>query len=324
MISTSAIRCRNHINMVDIQFVLTLLIFFIVNVQHKRGLIMNQTDLLRDRAHKLIDILSEEALSSVVNILSMKNNSNDYQPITFREKPYDSYTNYYVAFLDILGFKNIVDNESCSYIWDIFDRHADDVHLAIFNTLTGESTFEERNIHLKIFSDSIIMYISADCKNALQTLALACVNMQSELLSRNRFVLLRGGVTYGKFFAGETVEDGDIIFGPALVDAYKLEEEKAKDPRILVSDIALYMWNRDNNQRNYIDEMNTLIRKDTDGLSYLDYIGFYLKHYGTRDDARKKLTFIENELQKNLSCSVRSKYLYLKNKILEYVEPSEG
>ncbi len=43
--------------------------------------------------------------------------------------------------------------------------------------------------------------------------------------------LVRGGISMGQLFVGE---GNTILFGPALVRAYKLESEKAVYPRILV------------------------------------------------------------------------------------------
>src|SRR5438105_1445070 len=69
-------------------------------------------------------------------------------------------------------------------------------------------------------------------------------------------MLVRGGVTIGKLY-----HSGGVVFGEALVDAYRLESRVAIYPRIAVSSrIYSHLPNRER------------IAQDTDGIWYLKYL----------------------------------------------------
>lgn len=126
------------------------------------------------------------------------------------------YTQYYVAFLDILGFKNLVNdpNTSCQDILDTYEyvsyRHK--------NFFGDKSKHLRDSIKIKIMSDSICLYTEAGIRNALFFLIAYCVAFQHDLLVRNPSVLVRGGITVGDMYAKD-----DVIFGPALTEAYLLD-----------------------------------------------------------------------------------------------------
>lgn len=135
------------------------------------------------------------------------------------------YTQYYVAFLDILGFKNLVNNSdhSCQEIMEIYDL----MQYKYETFFKGDAEIQN-NIKMKIMSDSICLYIKASFPNALHYLISYCVVFQFDLLVA-KGLLLRGGITLGDMYTQD-----DIIFGPALTEAYLLEEENARVPRIIV------------------------------------------------------------------------------------------
>ncbi len=126
--------------------------------------------------------------------------------------------NRVTAFIDILGFKKLADNNTKE---------------TLLNSITP-FLFSERFIKdcqnkimvATFFSDSLVL--SSDEKNI------------SDLLSEIRTLInectlhglfLRGGVTIGRLY-----HNNNIIFGPAMNCAYKLESEFAVYPRILLSE----------------------------------------------------------------------------------------
>jgi hypothetical protein len=68
--------------------------------------------------------------------------------------------------------------------------------------------------------------------------------------------LIRGGITVGQLH-----HDKQVIFGPALVEAYELESRYAKTPRIIISDAAM----------DFI-ERHPFVQFDDDGYAILDYV----------------------------------------------------
>lgn len=128
---------------------------------------------------------------------------------------------YYVAFLDLLGAKNIIENDTA-------DEHLNNIHniYQSWKPILGNAiSFEE--IEMKIFSDNILLAVKCDKNHALYTLcqAVSCV---VEHLVRCKYKV-RGGITKGSLFIDEL-----MVWGKALVAAYKLESYEAKYPRIIV------------------------------------------------------------------------------------------
>jgi len=89
--------------------------------------------------------------------------------------------------------------------------------------------------------------------------------MQCELTAKYG-VLLRGGISFGDLYM-----DQEVVFGPALVDAYLLAEKVAKFPRIVVDPRIMKVIKE--SARNY-DELNELwsIRIDDGGVFAIDYL----------------------------------------------------
>ena len=75
--------------------------------------------------------------------------------------------------------------------------------------------------------------------------------------------LIRGSIVYGKL-----IHTKDIIFGPALVEAYNRESKIAKYPRVIIDDVIF----RDLNELPFDKprEHSDLIQYDNDGLLYID------------------------------------------------------
>jgi hypothetical protein len=85
--------------------------------------------------------------------------------------------------------------------------------------------------------------------------------------------LVRGGITIG-----EVVKSHRQLFGPGVIDAYRLESTMAKYPRIVVNQSVLdelatnaNLWVHDRDDE--LDAVNSLLRRDEeDGLLYVDYL----------------------------------------------------
>lgn len=141
----------------------------------------------------------------------------------------NEYQECYVAFLDMLGFKALCnsDNFDCASIKALFN----DTELVLLNyknnfgkIIIPQEVIENSN--MMIMSDSIVL--SAPCTHdGLLSLLYQSSFIQNMLL--NLGVLLRGGLTKGKFFQYK-----NIMFGPAMVEAYKIESD-ARYPRVVIS-----------------------------------------------------------------------------------------
>lgn len=119
------------------------------------------------------------------------------------------------------------------------------------------------------FSDSIAIAIplpkqDKDRANALQDLLLRCADLQLALVSKGFF--LRGGITIGRYFHAE-----HMVYGAGLVDAWKLEDKMAVNPRVLIdrdsAEIRAIV-----NSRGFAQQRKELLSRDHDGSVFLDYL----------------------------------------------------
>jgi hypothetical protein len=106
-----------------------------------------------------------------------------------------------------------------------------------------------------MFSDLLVMATPADGPEVLAGLVKQGARLQLDLAQKGFF--LRGGFTVGLFHDVE-----DIVFGPALVEAYGLEQREAVDPRVVVSDYAAEC----------IRGHDAPLLTDQDGRAFIDYL----------------------------------------------------
>lgn len=194
-----------------------------------------------------------------------------------RKKFVDSlvYEDRITAFIDVLGWAEALEQSTQSP--DI----AKNLGIALNSLAIHASMFEFQNAHgapedprITQFSDCIVLSFAAHhySKSSLESTLGAIVLM----LFNNGF-LARGGVTYGKL-----IHRSDMVYGPALVDAYFLERDVASSPRIILSGTLADNWGGGSPihdlQQNLLGYQNRW-RQDDDGLFFLDYLG---DPFGTR------------------------------------------
>ena len=147
-----------------------------------------------------------------------------------------------IAFIDILGFKIMVQNEKAHIISQVLD----DLHkCAVLEDKKSNYNYIS-TLEIAYFSDSIVL--SCDNSNDygfIQNL----MNLQIELMRKGIYV--RGCMTKGELYHKD-----NYIFGPALIAAYEEEAKLAKYPRIILG-------------KNYNYE-GTYFCKDYDGLYFID------------------------------------------------------
>ncbi len=175
--------------------------------------------------------------------------------------------NRIIAFVDILGFKKKVENASNDAL------EAEKLHNALkrINTIKkendGKGIYNRKSFGVEVntFSDSAVISYPAEKDNLLYII-LDLIYLQLDLVLNN--VLIRGAVTIGDLY-----HDGDIVYGPAMNYAYKLESEVAIYPRIIVDVVALGQYlDYVGDDKYSIQNINSLIKLDRDGLYYVDML----------------------------------------------------
>lgn len=188
-------------------------------------------------------------------------------------KPWTNYetSNYIIAYLDILGAKDIIcDNNNFDFL----------NHLNMFMEdaieESGGGVFpREEKIYIKIFSDNILLAVELkendeQRENKIAILFNTVANIYNEILRYG--YLMRGAIVEGEFFHNDI-----IVYGKGLVEAVHMEEKEADVPRILV--------------RVKVSESNSYyyLMQDTDGEFFLNI--FHLCN--AFDDVAFKINLLE-------------------------------
>lgn len=162
-------------------------------------------------------------------------------------------SSHFVAFIDLLGFSEMVrsDCESSNppkYLELLYDAHVRAA--ALFG--------KDLDAGLTQFSDSIVVSRPFDLP-ALPNFISTIAAWQRSLLADG--LLCRGGVTFGKHFVKDR-----FLFSQGLIDAYHLESKQAKYPRIVVSEDLLQL------AVPTVDIGALKLLKEDDGVAFVDYL----------------------------------------------------
>ena len=145
----------------------------------------------------------------------------------------------FVAFLDILGFKQLVQNNKHAYLIDTFKKFLFMNQYGLANGQVNQNTADQEelfntgisNVHLISISDSIILFTN---DNSIDNF-INIVNTTSTLLNIGikEGLPLRGGISCGNFLAvsrkftnQKFVFSKQLMLGKALVEAYELESQQ--------------------------------------------------------------------------------------------------
>jgi hypothetical protein len=186
-----------------------------------------------------------------------------------------NYKRKVIAYLDLLGFANYITltdktayqkREKIQRLKNLFE---------LVKELTKNSSYTVTKARkVTNFSDLIVISFAADdfksVYEELKEIQLLCVNCA------NRGFLVRGSIIYG-----DIIHNGNMIFGPGLVQAYE-NEKLAKHPRIIIED-AIIRDCFEANQGGF--DLKSVASKDYDGLYFIDY---FVKAKSSLDAATKE------------------------------------
>lgn len=211
------------------------------------------------------------------------------------------YKTCYVAYFDILGFKNFVlesekDEKKFNNIYE----------LQQYLSSIRPDGVTKKNIYF--LSDSFFAIIPLE-KNPISSVIWEIADIQANIISRG--YLIRGAITIGKVFY-----DDNNFFGPAINEVVELEKT-IKNPMIVLSshfieDYILYM---DKIIFAY-DELKDEIK---DAMDYLKYDEKYkwVSHINNQDltiDREKVKSKLYELVSEGMKCNeerVRNKYMWI-------------
>jgi hypothetical protein len=217
------------------------------------------------------------------------------------------YQNKFVLFIDILGWGKLITDTSdateehehllsiLKQIKEISDFQSDASD--VINTIQANSNFDLGSASVKSihFSDSIVFSFSPTSASFTQVFGM--VSGLSSILAKYGY-FIRGGLDFGKIH-----HEGDVIFGPALNQSYKLESEDATYPRIILSNESL-------------DKIETISIPDTFLFKDTDY--YCLNNLSTISEVNDVLDIIKFNCTKfKHQNRVLEKYKWLEVKVRE-------
>lgn len=232
-------------------------------------------------------------------------------PIEKEEQYKLKYEKSYVAFLDVLGFKKLV------YSTKSEDKKKIELYLkTVAQALeTLKQIPSKKEIGSIVISDSIILTVpfgenENENTHNLRQLCISILSIQRKLV--NHDIWIRGAVSCGETYFNE---QNNQIVGSAYIDAYLIEENMAKYPRVILdnkmikelkcknSSCLINKINRHNqNNRGYLGNVlydwnnsyNLDVMLEKDIPLFIDYIP------RERKPMLKVIQSIEKNIQQNL------------------------
>lgn len=184
----------------------------------------------------------------------------------------------YIAFVDILGFKDFVHNNRTESDVSLIIS-ALDVRPIIRPVVINEVCDAEKDVDLRIhtFSDFVV---ASTCVSPAGLAALVFImwELSTRWLS-NRF-LCRGGITRGQV-VHRAGQDGNapMVFGPAFTEAYQIESVIADYPRIVLSKLVRDDWRSYNQSTKLGSKLPLLVHRCDDGPHCIDLF-CHLRNFG--------------------------------------------
>ena len=226
----------------------------------------------------------------------------------------ETYINSFVGFIDILGFKTIMKNESNpDKIKNLFSNI-----ISLKNEISKmyiAKNIPVNNIKINIMSDSIVLSIDNTIKNSFLALLQIFQMIINIFLEQEEVYFARGSIAEGDIY-----QNDDIVFGPALVDAYLLQEKNANFPRFIVTPKVKQnaIINLENVYKGVVNDFMTIDSED------MFYNVHYLRNRILQLITKKDFEYLYNyllriqkviitKIESETIETVRRKYLWLMN-----------
>jgi hypothetical protein len=239
------------------------------------------------------------------------------------------YENRVVAFVDILGFSSVLSKTQQSQNGNMVDNQVFiDTLVGIFNRVSELMGIDETpddaapSRMATQFSDSIVISFKVEESSIeFRYLLEKLIYLQIELLRES--ILLRGGISYGSL-----IHTQKVLFGPAMVHAYRVESLAANSPRIILPKSLTQINNlEDDFISRQTAKLNDIISIDEDDFYYLDYfdkcqnpdLGLFVDDSGYIAHLENMRKVIKEGL-KNDNPGIYSKFGWMKSKFNKTLE----
>ena len=219
----------------------------------------------------------------------------------------NTYTDCYVAIIDVLGFKNLILKKKCSEILQLFNSFYSEYNIYINDNTNPFVTNEI--VNMKVMSDTVCLYIDSSFPNALTRIIIACQFFQYKLLANSSPILSRGAIVKDLLYF-----DDDVLFGPAVNKAYLMEEFISVYPRIILVK-SVISKSRDYKTKKWREIINNNVYLDDDHFMCVDSLFMF---YCLKRDNNMWTGFVKcvnDVIDNETDLSIRQKYIYILNHI---------
>jgi hypothetical protein len=193
------------------------------------------------------------------------------------------YETRYVGFIDILGFKELIKQSAQGgkgpqSLESIFNAMSLD-----FSGISADYARQSRagddalDLRVNTFSDFVVI----SCRDTPQGLDMLCFAVwcvARDWLSKG--YLSRGGIAKGSVIheGGKEGKPG-LVFGPAFIEAYQLEQDVAEYPRVVLSkDVRQDVRHWQANGGGAIEAVKKLVARCEDGPMCIDLFAHLRRH----------------------------------------------
>lgn len=185
-----------------------------------------------------------------------------------------------VAFIDILGFKNIL-NDTMTKDNSYNQRNINNIVSAIKSIrevwdmdetkykkyITSEGVIKNSKKRITMFSDCVLISFPYKEPSQVFETLLELQWMIMRLVKHK--IICRGGIAVER-----VIHNSKVMFGPAIVEAYSLENKSAKYPRVILSKEVIKLGTlvtSHNTPEQEEEHINDIVTQDEDGYYYIDY-----------------------------------------------------
>lgn len=232
-----------------------------------------------------------------------------------------------VAFVDILGFKEIIyksanDPALVTRIFDALDVGKDDwatMFAADVGLMLKPDDFDDR---FHSFSDCIVISVPKTIQE-IGLLIYVTFKICRQLLGQG--FTSRGGIAMGKLFHRDNDESkkdrslaSAMVFGPAFVDAYQFESSHADGPRVILQN---QVWRFIESERSKSPStklskfLEAHVQRAEDGPAFVDLFADFGHNsfYETRRDLETEIEAIQKHICDALDASSDKPQIFRKN-----------
>ncbi len=129
--------------------------------------------------------------------------------------------NRFVAFIDILGFKDLVMRNTHSHIYELLSEISK-LRNKIDNWINkGEDRYLNAELYTVSFSDSIVIFSKSDSIEDFDLFTYGVKWLFAKAIEKS--IPMKGALAHGEISLNKSSQ---IYFGQPIIDAYLLEEEE--------------------------------------------------------------------------------------------------